>query len=148
MEFKLSEAQVQIIDSVDSWQEAIKIASQPLLDLGYIKEEYVKEMIATTSELNFYIVIMPLVAMPHSRGDGVVFKNSFSVLKLREQVFFSEGDSGEDPVTIVIPLACVDAASHMKMLMSISGVLSDTEKMDILFKSEDHTEIVKLFEGE
>lgn len=143
MSFKLSEKFVQIADRVDNWEESVRLASAPLLEEGYIGLSYIGEMIKTAIDLNFYIVIMPLVAMPHARNDGSVLKNGYSVLKLNEPVMFDD-----EMVSLIIPLACVDNDSHMKMLMSIASVLGDESVLNELLASNDVKKIVELFKGE
>ncbi|MGL4897037.1 MAG: PTS sugar transporter subunit IIA, partial [Cetobacterium sp.] len=54
---ELLESNIQILPQVDSWEEAIKIASRPLLEKGYIEPRYIDTMISKVNELGFYIVL-------------------------------------------------------------------------------------------
>ena len=61
---ELSESNIQILPQVDSWEEAIKIASRPLLEKGYIEPRYIDTMISKVNELGFYIVLWKMWQCP------------------------------------------------------------------------------------
>lgn len=146
MDFILNEDFVQVVEEVKDWETSIRQASEPLLAHGYIDDSYIEDMIKTAIDLNFYIVIMPEVAMPHARNNDNVYKNGFSVMTLRKSTNFSvEYKSSEDDVKIIIPLACVDNESHMNMLMNIAGILGDEEKLEKLKQALTKEEILEVF---
>jgi PTS system mannitol-specific IIA component/PTS system ascorbate-specific IIA component len=70
---------IKVIDEVSSWEEAIKIASTTLKDGGFIKEEYISAMLENVVKNGPYIVIMPGIAMPHSRPEDGVLKTGMSL---------------------------------------------------------------------
>ena len=69
---------VQIIDHINSYQEAIHLCFKPLLDQQYITQEYTKNVIKQGKELNFYYLLTHGMAMPHARPEDGALKNGVS----------------------------------------------------------------------
>ena len=136
---------IQCRDSVENWEEAIRVAAQPLLNKGYIQEQYIDAMIQTVNELGAYIVIAPRIAMPHAANQTGTTCNSFAVLKLKKGVYFDEQE--DSLADLILPLACVDNESHMLMLQAIATVLGDSETMEKLLSTEDGDEIYQIFKN-
>ena len=53
------------MDAIDSWQEAIRVSARPLIGKEIIEESYVQAMIQNVLDNGNYIILLPLVAMPH-----------------------------------------------------------------------------------
>ena len=59
---------VQVVDGRDlTWQDAIRKASQPLIDNGTVGNDYVDSMIDVVEEKGPYINIGPNIALAHAR---------------------------------------------------------------------------------
>ncbi|WP_347862311.1 BglG family transcription antiterminator [Salimicrobium sp. PL1-032A] len=81
---------IRFKDSVSGWEEAIRVASEPLLKKETIQPGYVDAMIESVHELGPYIVIAPDIAIPHARPEEGVNRLGMSFLRLKEPVAFSE----------------------------------------------------------
>ncbi|WP_448820792.1 PTS sugar transporter subunit IIA [Cetobacterium sp.] len=136
---KLLENNIQILPQVDSWEEAIKIASHPLLEKGYIEPRYIDTMISKVNELGFYIVLSEDVAMPHSRPEDGVLKMGMSLLKLNTPAKF-----GNNNVQIVITLAAKDNESHIDALTNLVELLNDDEKIEKIKLAKTNQEILEI----
>lgn len=136
---KLLENNIQILPQVDSWEEAIKIASHPLLEKGYIEPRYIDTMISKVNELGFYIVLSEDVAMPHSRPEDGVLKMGMSLLKLNTPAKF-----GDNNVQIVITLAAKDNESHIDALTNLVELLNDDEKIEKIKLAKTNQEILEI----
>jgi PTS system ascorbate-specific IIA component len=64
--FTLTEELIRFEKGFSNWEEAIKVSSKGLLELGFIEESYVDSMIDSVKEFGPYIVIAPNIAMPHA----------------------------------------------------------------------------------
>lgn len=84
-DFSLNESLIQLLPEVSDWQEAITKSAAPLLEQGYIDSGYLKAMIDSVHEYGPYIVIAPMVAMPHARPETGSKKLGFSILKLEKK---------------------------------------------------------------
>lgn len=136
---ELLKSNIQILPQVDSWEEAIKIASSPLLEKGYIEPRYIDTMISKVNELGFYIVLSEDVAMPHSRPEDGVFKMGMAMLKLDKPVKFGNND-----IQIVITLAAKDNESHIDALTNLVELLNDDEKIEKIKLAKTNQEILEI----
>lgn len=132
---------IQILESVSNWEEAIKIASRPLLEKQKIEERYIQSMINNIKELGPYIVLMPRVAMPHSRPQHGVAENCMSLLKLDKGVSFS---SEKEDVNLVFILGAKDSNSHVDLLVQLSDLLEKEENVSNLIEAKTVDEIFSL----
>ncbi|MGL5230164.1 MAG: PTS sugar transporter subunit IIA [Cetobacterium sp.] len=136
---ELLESNIQILPQVDSWEEAIKIASRPLLEKGYIEPRYIDTMISKVNELGFYIVLSEDVAMPHSRPEDGVLKMGMALLKLDTPAKF-----GNNNIQIVITLAAKDNESHIDALTNLVELLNDDEKIEKIKLAKTNQEILEI----
>lgn len=136
---ELLKSNIQILPQVDSWEEAIKITSSPLLEKGYIEPRYIDTMISKVNELGFYIVLSEDVAMPHSRPEDGVLKMGMAMLKLDKPVKFGNND-----IQIVITLAAKDNESHIDALTNLVELLNDDEKIKKIKLAKTNQEILEI----
>lgn len=139
----VSRSHIQTMTRVADWREAIRIAAQPLLDDGFIQESYVEAMIQTVLDLGTYIVLMPMVALPHARSDGRVNRDGMAVLKLEEPVYFDERDDSSQAV-LILPIACTDDDGHLAMLGRVAEILGDEEVTQQIINCNDADEIYRI----
>lgn len=131
---------IQLKDSVRDWREAIRIASEPLLNSSSITEAYVQAMIANVEEHGPYVVIAPKVALPHARPEQGVQRVGMSLLRLKQPVSFSETEQRE--AQLIIVLAAVDNETHLKALSQLSMMLSEEDNIDKLIDAADKETIL------
>ena len=86
----LSTDKVQVLDKVENWREAIRVAARPLQEQDYFKQDYIDEMVHSVEKLGPYIVIAPEIAIAHARPNDNVKKIGLSLLKLNQHINFSE----------------------------------------------------------
>lgn len=94
--------------SAETWQEAIHLAVEPLIDSGAATEEYYDAIMASTEEYGPYYILMPGMAMPHAQAGVGVLKDSFALITLKEPVVFSDGKE----VSVLLTLAATDPKIH------------------------------------
>ena len=62
----------QVVERVEDWQSALRLAAQPLLLKGSISEDYVSAMMDSVIQNGPYMVIGDEFALMHARpGEGV-----------------------------------------------------------------------------
>jgi len=116
----LTETQIQLKQSLNSWRQGIKQAAMPLLQEGYIKESYVEAMIEAVEEFGPYMVFIPNIAIVHAAPSAGILKEGLSVLTLDKPLIL--GETGQVLVSCFIVLATLDKASQLFMnLISILG---------------------------
>lgn len=91
-----------------TWQEAVRLSVEPLIESGAITEEYYHAILESTQEYGPYYILMPGMAMPHARPDAGVNRDSFSLITLKEPVAFSDGKE----VSVLLALAATSSDIH------------------------------------
>ncbi|MBR7796263.1 PTS transporter subunit EIIA [Agaribacter marinus] len=131
----LTEKTIQFRDHVSNWQEAIKVAAEPLVLQRAIKPTYVKEMIDNVKEMGPYIVLAPNIALPHARPETGVERLGMSFLRLKEPVYFSAKEKHR--AQLIIVLAAIDNETHLTALSQLTDLLSVEENVQQLIASEN-----------
>ncbi|WP_314348890.1 BglG family transcription antiterminator [Granulicatella elegans] len=137
---------IQQLDKVNDWQTAVRIASKPLLEYGYIEESYVEAIISSVNEIGPYIVLAPKVAVPHASPDAGVHRLGISLLQLKEPVNFGLADDEDKNVQLIFVLATVDSSAHLKALQQLALILDDDDIIESLIRAEMPEEILGLIE--
>jgi PTS system ascorbate-specific IIA component len=143
--FKLTKDLIKFEDSIEKWEEAIRVSSEQLVKQNYIEETYVDAMIQSVKEYGPYIVIAPNIAMPHARPEAGSNKVGFSIMICKKPVEFSE--KPEHHARLFVTLSCVSADTHLKMIQALVEVLGDDQKVEKLLSTTDKAEVLKIFGG-
>ena len=134
---------ISFAEECKGWEEAIRLCGYPLLESGCIEEGYVEACIDNVKKNGPYIVLAPLVAMPHAKAPEYVKKICMSYLNLKKPVDVL--DNPQRPAKMFIMLAAKDGESHLECMASLGKVLSDKEKLEGLINAacvEDVLEII------
>ncbi|EHJ57214.1 hypothetical protein HMPREF9318_00977 [Streptococcus urinalis FB127-CNA-2] len=94
--------------SASTWEEAVQLSVQPLIESGAVTEEYYHAIIDSTNEHGPYYILMPGMAMPHARPEAGVKRDAFSLITLTEPVKFSDGKD----VQVLLALAATSSKIH------------------------------------
>ena len=137
------EDNIQVIESIESWEKAIELASKPLLEKNKIEERYVESMIDNINKLGPYVVLMPRIAMPHSRPESGVIESCMSLLKINTGVAFSK-DKNKEKVNIIFILGAKDNDSHLELISQLTDLLEDETKIENIILAEDENKILNL----
>ncbi|MGY6213165.1 BglG family transcription antiterminator [Cytobacillus firmus] len=138
----LTADKIQFADSAASWQEALQMASQPLLADQSISQNYIDAMIENVKEMGPYIVIAPGIALPHARPEAGVNKLGMSFLQLKESCAFSE--KPEHQVRLFFVLAAIDNETHLKALSQLSKMLSDSDNLEKLQNADTAAGVLEI----
>ena len=132
---------IQFVDKANSWEEAIRLSSRPLIDQEFIQESYLDAMIDGVNEFGPYMILADGVAMPHARPEDGAIKTGFSFLKLKEGVLFP---NTEVPVTLFFTLSASDADSHIEAIMKLASILGDDDTLEQLTQITNKEEFLKI----
>jgi len=122
----------------DTWQDAITKAGELLVKNGDIEYGYIDNMIDSVNELGPYIVLTKGFALAHSAPSEVVKKTAISLINLKNPVDFG---SNNDPVKVVMCLACVDKKSHIEHLQKLAAKLMEEGMIDKLSECKTDEEL-------
>lgn len=130
---------INLAENVSNWEESVETAARPLLEKGFISENYVAAMLSDIKRLGFYIVLRDGVAMPHSRPENGVSRTSMSLLKLKNPV-----DYGDNKVKLIFILAAEDSEKHIEALTGFSELLQNDDEVEALMNAENIEEVIKI----
>lgn len=135
---------VNIVDKVENWENAIRLAAKPLLLDNSVTENYVRAMINNVKKFGAYIVINDVLALAHARPEDGAERNCLSLLKINEGVIFDE--ALDERVYLIFVLGAVDNSSHINILLKLMEIIDNEELVQKLVKSESINELVELLE--
>lgn len=136
---------IQIVDSVCDWKQAITLAAQPLLEKEAITQAYIKAIFNSHQELGPYYVLAPGLAMPHARPEQGAIKNRLSLLHIKKGVCFDSEEN--DPIYVVIMLCALSGDEHINMITALADIFSDDERLSALLKASSMETIQAVISG-
>ncbi len=108
----------------EDWQEAVRQVGSVLKEAGSITDGYVNAMIEAVREFGPYIVIMPGFALAHAAPSAEVLQEDMALITLEKPVCFG---SANDPVSVMLCVACVDQDSHIRALQKVALALGEED---------------------
>lgn len=136
----LPEDHIETTNQILTWQEAVQLASQPLLNEKAIDQQYVTNMIHSVEENGPYMVLADYFALMHARPGEGVFHQGMSLLVTKNEI-----DLAGKPVRIFLVLAVKDSQSHLESLQEIMEVFMDQDKYQLILNG-DKEQICQLFQ--
>jgi len=91
-------------------------------------------------EFGPYVVLIPGMALPHSRPEDGALKAGFSLITLATPVAF--GVPENDPVDLVISFAAVDKVAHVEALRALTGLLADEPRLALIRAARTDEELL------
>lgn len=129
MENMLQRENVQIVESVKDWIDAIRVGVQPLIDGGYVEARYIDAIIENTEKFGPYYVLCKDLALLHASSEQGVLKKQLAITILRKPVRFKP--DGFD-VRLLVTLAASDSESHMQAMQAVSNIFTDEKRIEQL----------------
>lgn len=126
---------IQLVDQVAVWQEALQLASIPLIHKNLIQDTYVDAILRAIQQLGPYMVMERGYMLAHASYMDGVNKLGLSFLKLKQPVFIH--DRKVDKIFVLAP---VDQHQHLSIMKDILQILtSETlhEKLDRCNSAEE-----------
>lgn len=132
---------IQLACTATDWEDAIRTAAVPLVSHGSIEPSYVDRMIASVHEMGPYIVIMPGFALAHAAPGEDVCVSDLSIATFTQDITFH---CDNDPVRVVMCLACTDREAHIARLQRIAEKLLDETFVDQMLACSTAQELYQL----
>lgn len=117
----LDEGLIHLEVEATDWEDAVRKASQPLVDLEMVTSAYVDDIVRGVNVLGPYIVIAPGVALPHARPESGALRPALGVVTLSRPIPFGSPDN--DPVRFLFPLSATDNDGHLGALQALVEML-------------------------
>jgi PTS system ascorbate-specific IIA component len=133
---------VQIIDSVKNWEDAVYRGTDALIRQGSITADYPKAIIKNVNEHGAYFVLCPYVALLHATTSDGVLETQLA-LTLVNKPFYFEGK--DEPVRLMITLAAADSKTHIGAMQQIGSMLMEPETIDEIMAITDADHLYQKF---
>lgn len=111
-----------ILDKVDSWEEAIHIVAQPLINQQKITTEYIPAVIENIYKNGTYMVLFDYFAIPHARPEEGSLELGLSFLTLNTPILLLDKE-----VKYFLLLSTGDNDSHIELMRTLGVMLGDDE---------------------
>lgn len=131
-------------DRVDSWQEAVRLSTEPMVKTGYVSEDYYKQIVACIEKYGPYVVFDHSIAMPHSsEGAEGAMKTGIGFMRVKEDVDFGKDEDGEQKYArLFFTLAAKDAEEHMDNIQQLMSVFCNDPLIDALLEANTPEDIL------
>lgn len=127
----------------NTWEEAVKLAVEPLVKSGAVEERYYDAIIRITNEFGPYYLLMPGMAMPHARPEDGVNESAFSLITLKNPVTFSDGKEAR----VLIALAAESSEIHASVAIpQIIALLELEDSINRISSAKTKEEIYDLID--
>ncbi|QSH41401.1 PTS sugar transporter subunit IIA [Lentisphaerota bacterium ZTH] len=123
-----------------SWQDAVKLGTDMLVEKGDIEPSYFESIIEKSREMGLYFILGPGMAMPHARPEDGVNSNSFALVTLKDPINF--GDADNDPIDLLVTFAVKDAKFQNEVaIVQIVTLLDEEDLVERLRKATKWSDI-------
>lgn len=130
----------------DTWEEAIQAGCGPLLNDHTITQDYVDLVIKCVHDYGPYIIIAPMIAMPHSTEGALgVNDTKIAFMKVEEPVHFKDDDPEYD-AKLFFTLASIDNEQHLKNIMNLSEMLMNEDVVAELLEATNDEDLIRIHE--
>ena len=134
----------KFVDSVESWQEAVRLSAESLVADGSVDADYYKQIVACIEKYGPYVVFEHYVAMPHSQENASgVHKTGIGFMRVKEEVSFGKDEDGEEKVAkLFFTLAACNPEEHLNNIQQLMGVFCNEELLDALMEANTPEDIL------
>ena len=140
----LNKNNVQFVNKVSDWKEAITKAGNILQKNGFIKQDYIEEMIKLIEKHGAYIIIEEGMAIPHAPISKNVLKTGISLLIVKEKVLFPNGKGAN----IFLSFATINKTEHLGILNDLFELITKYNFIEKISKITEYEELEEFFRKE
>mgnify|MGYP003531523038 CR=1 FL=1 len=125
----LTEKNIEMADTLLTWQETVYKAGNILLEKGYINENYIKNIIGNIEKNGVYMVLKNGFILLHAEKMENVYKTGIAFLKQKRLIDFP----GAYKVSNILVIACY---SKSELTKSFGDILHLSENKSFLLELE------------
>ena len=140
----LGKNNVRFVNKVKDWKEAITKAGNILEKNGFIKYEYIDEMIKLTEKHGAYIIIEEGMAIPHAPISENVLKTGISLLVVKEKVVFPNRKGAN----IFLSFATTNKTENLCILNDLFELITKYKFIEKISKITEYEELEEYFRKE
>ncbi|AEB22561.1 PTS sugar transporter subunit IIA [Bacillus sp. L381] len=136
----LAKANIKLNQTVNSKEDAIRLAGQTLIDNGYVKNGYVEKMFEREETSSTFMG--NFIAIPHGTEDAKeeVLHSGISIIQIPNGVEYGEGNTAK----VVFGIAGKNN-EHLDILSNIAIICSEEENIERLISAKTEEELAAIF---
>lgn len=135
----LTEGNILLNQSAETWEEAVIKGGEILLHNGYVSKKYVDSLAENIKKYGSYVVISEGIALPHSKTDNAVLKTGMSLVTLKEPVIFP----GDKKVSIILSFSSFDMNEHFTALSDLNELIFGHEFFENIMKARYPKDVIR-----
>lgn len=135
----LTEENILLNQSAETWEEAVVKGGEILLHNGYVSKKYVDSLAENIKKYGSYVVISEGIALPHSKTDNAVLKTGMSLVTLKEPVIFP----GDKKVSIILSFSSFDMNEHFTALSDLNELIFGHEFSENIMKARYPKDVIR-----
>lgn len=133
---------IKINVSAKTWQEAVRISGNILVENRITENKYVESMIENIEKIGPYVVIDENIAIPHSQSNKLVLKSGMGLVVLRKPVLFPKNKK----VQVILSFSSKDNKEHLNALTELVELMRNYNLVEKIIKAKDIRSILRYLE--
>ena len=127
-----------------TWQEAVRLSAESLVEDGSVAPDYYKQIIACIEKYGPYVVFDHNVAMPHTTENATgAFKTGIGFMVCEKMIDFGEDEDGEKKeANIFFTLSSTNPDEHMSNIQQLSAIFMNDDLLDALAAAKTPEDIL------
>lgn len=130
---------IRIIDKVEHWKDAIRLATGMLVDTGCVRESYYYDIASGIEESGFYSVTDESFALFHGGNTDSILISNISLIVSKTPVLF-----GNKQVNIMFCLASKDRKEHIPAIVKLMRMVNNTDFIEAIKKCNSENEVMRV----
>ena len=117
-----------------TWQEAVRLSAESLVDDGSVSADFYKQIIACIEKYGTYVVFDHNVAMPHTTENAEgAYKTGIGFMVSEKMIDFGEDEDGEKKeANLFFTLSSANPEEHMNNIQQLSSIFMNDDLLDAL----------------
>ncbi len=134
----------KFVDSVPSWQEAVRLSAESLVTDGSVDANYYEQIVNCITKYGPYVVFEHEVAMPHSQENAEgVHKTGIGFMRVKNSVSFGKDEDGEEKsARLFFTLAACNPDEHINNIQQLMDVFCNEALLDALIAANTPEDIL------
>ncbi|ARU91896.1 PTS sugar transporter subunit IIAB [Spiroplasma clarkii] len=139
----IANASIVVQQTCKDWIAAVQLCFEPLIKNQIVKPSYVQGVIDNTNAHGPYYLICPNLAMPHADSKAGALGDGFSLLTLKEPVYFDT-----HKVSVLIGFAAKNSEVHLEVaLPQIVAIFENQEVVEKCAQAQSVDEIIQIIKA-
>lgn len=134
----LKEKNIVLNKKANTWEEAIKMAGEILVENNYVDSTYSDGMINSIKKNGSYVVVSELIAIPHAKNENNIFNTGMGLLCLEKEVLFPDNIK----VKYILAFCSQDNQSHLSAIVQFVDLLKKYDFLNVLEKATSKKKII------